>query len=79
MNRKQIELNGDRFERDPTPRITISVRGDPTIRILIEINKVRAATDAEFQRLAAGWAHFLRVCEIIRRTDAGEPPFQVVS
>ena len=79
MNRKQVGIVGDRPESDPLPKITIGVRGDPTIRIVIEINKGRETRDAEFQRLAAGWAHFLRVCEIIRQGDSDESPFQVVS
>jgi len=48
------------------------------LRIDDETNKSESP-DCEFQRLAAGWAHFIRVCEIIRRSDTGEPPFQVVS
>lgn len=35
--------------------------------------------DSETQRLAEGWGHFLRIVEIMRRSDAGQPPFRIVS
>ena len=35
--------------------------------------------DEEFQKRGAGWSHFLRIVEIIRRTDAGERLLQLIS